>query len=365
MKVLKLFLLLFICNNGFGQKNTTCLLFNKGVVTYVDNSKNVHFAVSFKGDTVIPSKQYENFYFIDTTLIQIHKYPIPEDMKDYKWDSKREEKLLKYFSDYEFDYRKKEVYKQKLKSNNVFFENKYSKRFLLLYYKMPDNTKKGIDNNSNNDAEFKELNVEYQIYLFFTTNNFVTLINIPVFNNEKLERKLDIAMKDIANTVRVSDIGIDLNMLNKQIEYNLINKPLVIIDTINSLEYTIPFWLNTLKVDNIILCGTFPDIDNICNALAFITFEKDKFDSFSAFENKMLHGKTTIKFDKLESKNSKITRYKVIRQTPNGKFICQLLFFDNGSKYGYIGFTATETTYEKNVSRFDEFIESLKFSSKK
>jgi hypothetical protein len=362
MKNLRLLFLIYAFNCAFGQENAINFLFNKGIITYIDNSINANYTVSFKGDTILQSGDLRNVYMVDSVMIQINKFPIPEEMQNFKYDSISEYKLLIHFRDYEFDYMQKEIYRQEIKCHNDFFNNINSKRFLLWYFKVPDDVNTTNEASSGKDSTIvKELVVDYQIFLAFTANFYVTMINVPVFNNENLLSKIESIKTDIANSIRVYASDININALNNQIDYHINKKPFVINDTIRGIKFIVPFWLNISKTDKYDLVGTFPDIDNISNALILAIFHKSNFDSFESFKDKMLLGKGIEHYEKINSFSDSITRYKVIYKSSDGNpFTCQYVFIYLGDNYGFLNFTATANTYEKNIGRFDEFVESIK-----
>ncbi len=361
MKILKLFfLLLFTCNMVWGQKYTSKFLINKDIITYIDNTENCHFAVSFVGDTIIPSEDFKNIFIIDSMMVQIRKYAIPENMSDFRWDPKKEKNLFVKFRDYEFDYMEKEVYQEKLKCQNINFTNKYTKNFLIWYFKVPDKFKEKNQVDQLDSESGKNLVVDYQLFLMFTTNGYITMINMPVFNNEDLSKKIEMIKSEIANSVRIYTGDIDFETLSNQIRFHQEQSPFIINDTINGIELCVPYWLNIENNDKFAMFGAFPDIYNISNAFLFTYFEKSDFNSFNDFKDRLLLGENVRKYEKLISTNKKIERYKVIYHSADTDFICQYVFIDIGELYALVNFTATGNTYEKNVERFNEFLKSIK-----
>jgi len=360
MKILKLSFLLLISSYSFCQESKFGFLLNNGIVTCYDNNENINYAISFKGDTVFEVEDIQNVFVIDSFIIQPKSNPIPDKMINFQYDPVLESKLLLYFKDLEFEYQKKQLFKKKIKCEYEFFNNKFSKKFLLWYYKLP--VEKNKDNGKTFDIESilsEEKNVEYQIYFLFTTNKYVTMINIPLFAGENLNYKIEKIKTEIANSVRNYAANINLNALSSQIKNQILKKPFIINDTNLKIQFTIPFWLNILKNNRYDLFAVFPDIYNVSNSLLMTFFEKSKFDSFSAFENKMIKNENVKSYEKISSSNDKMTRYKTVYITKGNEFSCQYIFINLSNHFGVINFTATKNTYDKNIEKLNEFVDGI------
>ncbi len=379
MKKFSILILIFFCVDTLCQDNKFLInfLFNKGHITYVDNINNAYYTITFKADTVVQVNK-KDLFVMDSSMVQIHNYPILEYMYNYKYDSTMESELLLHFKDYEFDYMQDEVYKVELKAKDIFFNNKNSKRFLIWYFEVPkksnltDTLVQKSDTSIIKEAKVYYKNgkylknktyetpVKYQLYFAFVANSYVSMTNIAVLENEDINKLILRYKTDIANSVRIYDNPINTNVLNNQIINKLSGKDFIINDTLKNFQITIPYWLNITDVTNRYLVGAFPDINNISNSFLMDIYNKSNYDSFEAFKNSFLTNKGVVKYEIIDSKNVKINNYLVYFQASRSMFKCQDIFFDSGKYYGLVIFTATPDTYDKNVSRFNEFKNKIK-----
>ncbi len=360
------------------QTKAQGFLKNDGILTYFDKLYESNFAVSFIGDSVMNVPNFNSIYMIDMkSMVQFTKYPIPYDMKDFMFDSIKEYKLLERMRDYEFDYIQEKSFKQKIECHTEYFTNQYSKRFLIWYYKEPDsipNQKKSwreeVDKERGEPIATYE--ADYQLYLMFTSNNCVVMINYPVFKQENLSFRLDYLKNEVANSVRVFNMNMDAGFLNKQIEHNINKKPLIVKDTFVGIQYEVPYWLNVYEQppwlknfneNKYSLFGTFPDIDNISNALVLTYLNKSRYSSYKEFiDSSTIYEKDVVNFEKISGTEERFDRFKIYSKTKEGyEFTNQYVLFEVGNYYGTIYFTATPGTYDKNVNRFNEFLKSVKF----
>ena len=201
--------------------------------------------------------------------------------------------------------------------------------------------------------KWKVLITDYQLYLTFISGSYVILINIPVFNGWELDDIINIIENDIANSVRIYGMPIDMDFLQKQIMLNQDSVDFVINDTSLQLSFTIPFWLNINAQNRYDLFAAFPDINNISNALCFAFYEKSQYKSFRAFENIILKDKKIEVKGQIQTNDNRITRYEIIDRN-RGVFFGQYIFIKCANYYGMLNFTATETTYDKNIDRLNE-----------
>ncbi|HEY3386827.1 MAG TPA: hypothetical protein VGK46_09975 [Saprospiraceae bacterium] len=368
MKNIGLFILVFLLRSANAQDNPISFLVNEGLLTYVDNTPNTNYTISFVADTFTQSEQASNIFYIDTAMVQFNKFPIPGEMMDMKYDSIGESKLLMHFRDYEFDYMQQEVFARKLDCHSIFFKNQNEKQFLLWYFEFPDdmrNTSPILDlgfeeGDSDSLIAVKELDVDYQLFLAFIANGHVIMLNFPVFNTEPLSDKIESIRSEISQSVRIYGGDINMDALLAQIDHKIRNVPFIIDDSDRGIQFVTPYWLNintSMKYD---LMATFPDIHNISNAMIIILSEKANFGSFKNFENSMLKGKGTKKVEKIEYPKDNISRYKTIYQTDEGhKFICQVVLLNLRDHYGLLNFTSTANTYDQNMTRLDEFVETI------
>jgi hypothetical protein len=297
---------------------------------------------------------------VDSTLIQIVKFPIPDGKYEDKYDSKKEKKLLNYMFKYEYNYLNNDIYSGKLFSKKEFFSNSYGKQFLLWHFKVPEEFSETSTDFQNNDSTiYHELNAKQQLYLTFVENSSVIMINTTLFNEEKLEDKIQL-LKEIANTTRIYAMSININALHWQMKYQQENIPHIINDSASGMVFEIPYWLN-IEEGKYHLTATFPDINNISNAILIAMVDENRFDSYSAFMNHMLKDENTISYEKAECENEILDSFKVVFKSSYGEFVGQRVFLHANNTFAYISFTATEDTHEKNIGRLNDFLKSIKY----
>ena len=95
---------------------------------------------------------------------------------------------------------------------------------------------------------------------------------------------------------------------------------------------------------------------NSAAAVAEINQEQAK-----QLENLKNNANNLLKCEKLVSSNNKIERFIIIDKPENGSFYSQNVFINCGKYYGIINFTATKTTYAKNIEKLNEFVNKLTF----
>lgn len=337
-------------------------LLNKGIVTYIDRTDGGNFAVSFRGDTVSQLEAL-NVYMVDSTMIQITRFRIPEQSIPQKYYPVEERKLLLHFYDYEFGYMQDTVFGRKLDGRKEFFSNENSKQFLLWYFQVPNDLKDGSLPTAEADSStlVATWTVDYQLFLSFVTDDYVTMVNMPVFENEDRLKKIDYLKSYVANSVRVYDGLMSVKALDNQIKHYLKNDRFEIRDSIRRFTMTIPYWLNILEQDKYPLLGVFPDIDNISNALLQNFVRKSAYNSFAAFRDQVLKSKSVKKVRRLTSSTERIERYTLTFVASTGyEFTCQYVFLNMSDHYGILNFTATDETYHRNVGRFNEFVEGIR-----
>ena len=344
-----------------GQEGSRNFLFNKGQVTIVDDLRKGGFSISFKGDT-IQSMEHAGLYMIDSVMIQVSKFKIPQRMGDWKYQPADERKLLDYFADYEFHYQKDTVYAMKLSSRREFFSNRFGKQFQLWHYDLPREWVEKESKKEDVDSASTVYNVASQVFMSFITGEYVTMVNIPVFLGEDKLAKHKYLKGFVANSVRIYEGEISLNALSNQINHHLNGTPFRVTDSTLHFSFVVPEWLNISKQEKYPLMGVFPDQFNISNAMVLAYFDKDRFSSFDDFAARMLQNPGVSSYKRLASGEKKMRRYQVRYVTNEGySFECQHVYLDFGVSYGIINFTATDKTYKLNIDRFNDFVASIRF----
>lgn len=335
------------------------VLFNDGLVTYVDNQKNLNFSISFPGDTLIAT-EIENGYMIDSSMYQMLTFDIPERKLVDKYNARKERKLLEYFMHYEFDYNKNKVFVEDIKLEYENFNNSNGKQFLLWYFKMPESyLGESFSYKENDTTEVIDYFVHYQLYMTFVSNNYVVQVQSPIYDTDSLYDKIQL-LKEISNSVRIYVGSIVINALDEQIRHELENKLFIVRDSSYGVSCTIPYWLNMIE-SKYYLFSNFPDINNVLNTFSLVYVDKDRYSSFLDMKYFMLSGDNVLKYATLSSPNERLHRFYVRNQASYGIFECQFIFFECDDTYGFINYTATKDTYEKNLEKLEEFLNGIDF----
>lgn len=355
----KLLIILFFSFTATMMGQGAGFMFNKGVATYIDDSEGCHFTISFKTDTVKPEPKLPGSYYIDSVFYQIQKYKIPEARMVDKYLPDKEKLLLEYFRDFEFKYQKDTLYegKYEFSPKTEFYTNQYGKQFLLWYYESPEYSDSIYQQNKRYLRD-SSTSVKYQIYTLFIANSACVLLNTFAVDDKEFNERVSLIKNDISNNIRVFYDSIDNRILYKQIASKQNDKPYVLKNKTYGFQIELPFWANVSK-GNYQLNAGFPDIYNITNALELVLFSKTNYPTLSDFVNYIISSKGIVNKLKIENKNPKLNCYEVSRIMNNAKFKCQYVMFETPEKYGLINFTATESTYNINLPRFNEFLDKV------
>jgi len=336
-----------------------------GSYLYIDNSKKAWFTLELKTDTMFHVEN--NMYFFGGKTIQINSIPFNTGKAEGIMGSINAEKnALIQHKKWELNYQKKTL-GVRIKANEEFYFDRNGKPFLIWWYKTPKSTKvplKQIELNLNQNptkesetilgVTEQEFDVTQQLFLDFTVwGNRCISVSIPVLGTETLE-KAKIQLREIANSVNVYGSYIDLGILSerrKKVEKYIYR------DTLNLISLELPDWANVIqspRKDVLIL--TFPEKENIYNAASILATQKTDSLNFQQFINR---GSTkSWENTKIIIENDSLKR--VFYMKNNSEFYCQNVYLKGKSGYCFVNFTATPTTYEYNLNRFNELIDKLK-----
>lgn len=359
--------LYFICLNTFGQntkEQTTFFMSSKNGITYIDNANGSYFTLELPGDS-LKETQVSNAYLVDNNFFQIMKFEYSPKQYSNISDTLKEIELLKFYRENEVEYLEKEVYKQKIEVSEEVFKNKEGKRFYLWYYAMPN-----IKDISDTIILEDESVPIHQLYLSFVCNQYVCGLYTPVIAGEILKDKINI-IKKIAESIDIYGYKIDLNTLYYKLEVQKEGEELQYTDTLRRFEFDVPNWLNIIESESKnYWIATMPDIDNIKNAVLVQSFDKSEFKSFKKFNKEKIldkkigdtsNGSTWMLKKELPTpKNSNGICYKVNMMKGRVMYHCQYLTFEASTAYLIVSFTATENTYERNLPKFQKFVEGIR-----
>ncbi len=326
----------------------------------VDNSKDNWYTIEIKADTLFQNEDNRIIYD-KKKLLQINVIPFSEILPNPVKSISIPEALQSY-KKWELDYQRKSL-QAKLKSGEEFYYRD-DKPFVIWWYKNPPETKKNTSDNIGIEYDFetgtyvgvKKLNVTHMLYLNFSVYGRRNVaLTIPVFEDEILQDEID-KLKDVANSVRVYGGNIDIDVL---VDRKHLKENYVLRDRLNLLELEVPDWLNVIRPPNVNrFCATFPERYEVVNAMIIVWEYKSDSLSFDDFINrtKVLHEKRPNY--RLIEKNDSTLKY--FNTSENGWFHQQNVYMKGDSIYCLINFTATENTYDYNITRFEEIIRNLK-----
>ena len=335
---------------------------NDNTNLFIDNSRNIWYTIEIKTDTLFPIEK--NVFFVDNKTMQIISLGFDNQNPRGTMGSEIAEKYaLQGHKKWELDYQRKTIGK-KLKNKEEFFYNKAGKPFLIWWYENPKKWKgkeRTIEVYLTNDSidiendDAIELNCTHQLYMNFVIHgNILNSLSIPVLENENLQNEIE-KLKNIANSLNVYGNYIDLKILSERIN----NPNYIFRDSLNLIEIEIPSWLNIcVSPHKTLFSASFPEKDNITNAVAIIWELKSNFESFTDFKNKLIAKDPDINSLKMINKEKNKEQYFYTKN--NGWFHCQNIFIEGENVYCYINFVATTTTYTYNLKKFYELVDIVK-----
>ena len=326
---------------------------------FIDNSYGSWHTLEIKADTLY--RVQDNIYVMGIEPVQIGTIKIQDIYKNNIIGSPKEEKAaLLAYKKWEFNYQKETIGKN-LKSGEEFFTNKNGKQFLIWWLEVPK-TMEGnrtveiepIDKSKNNSNLTR---ATHQLFLNFTTlGKAYGTFTISVFKEEKLSDKIQ-QLKQIANSLNMYGSYIDLDFLIQKVgsKNNVAFK-----DSLNLIEIKVPEWLNVYQSGyNSVFTASFPEKDNIINAVSVFWVEKGKWLSpnFQGFIDIFSQSQG---FENIKQIKKEKDYYRFSYTANDNYFYGQCVFIESENVYCWVNFVATETTYNFNLGRFNELLQNIK-----
>jgi len=267
-----------------------------------------------------------------------------------------EKKVLQAYRDKELLYFE-EFSKQKLKVKEEFFTNTDGKLFFLFSIDIP------LDKVNTDEDYLKRLNI-----LCFIVNDTMSTISFPLFKSEDEVEKAAY-IKTLTESVSIFPSNIDIDFLRRRV-LNKHNEDLVVDYEKAHFSFVVPDYLNVAKSnDETLWSATFPDVDNIKNAIVIRMIKKeDGYESFEEFNKDVLpQGKsgeedgqmTLLLKEELENIgviNGKSVKFQWIPKGFTRMYHSKKVTFETKTHYCLVMFNATPDTYEGNIKRFDAFL---------
>ena len=178
---------------------------------------------------------------------------------------------------------------------------------------------------------------------------------------------------DSAKVIRKTfDTYDELRNMQKEEEIDI----LTYLDSTFNYQVQIPNWLN-LKETGMTYAwgGTLPAVEMIENAIMITAYEKKEYKSFMDFRKyiveDLVFGKPTswsdshIFYGKKELGKYKNIgyAYKVYWIYQNLMYHCKYILVETETAYLWIQFISTPETFEKNIDKFEEFMNGFKITN--
>ena len=340
---------------------------------FIDNTTNCWFTIEINTDTLV---QIQNdIFYADNKIIQIISSQFGIQLLNGQFvniigNQNAEKRILRAHKKWELDYQQKAF--GGLKNKGEIFYGKENKPFSIWWIENPKNWRgekigfktkiqyEDFDSNNEDPSEFiitqEKRKSTHQVWLDFMIHGKTCIsISIPVLDDESLLEEI-VKLKQIANSLNVYGHYIDPKILFERID----NPNYIFKDSLNLIEFEVPKWLNITAntgTTKDAIYGTFPEKDNITNAVGIVWRAKSDSLAFNKSKNHYLgnvdKGSLTI-----ISKEKNKEQYFFTRD--NGWFHCQTIFIEGENAFCMITFTATESTYQYNLKRFYDLIDKIK-----
>lgn len=368
IKTIKTFLLLLIITNLKAQSDDQIMQLTYNLdtsVVFIDNSPYNWYTIEIKTDTLIQLEN--NIYFFNGKTMQINSVQFDNGkLGGVKGSKVAEEFALESHKKWELNYQKKTL-RKRLKNDKLLYYNSNGKPFLIWWFKTPKSKKipeREIEfeyksgESEITDSTTIEFDVKYQLFLDFVIHgNTSVSITIPVLENESLDNEIEV-LKKIANTLNVYGGPIDLRVLSTRLDNH---NAYTFQDSLKKVSVQLPDWFNVTQTpyEKNVIIGTLPEKDNIYNSIGLVIRSVSDSIAYANFSNRNnLLSNPKINNVKVITDNDKEWRYFCTKN--DGYFYCDEIFIRKGDFLFYINFTATETTYDFNKEKLNEFIELVK-----
>ena len=335
------------------------------VVVFINNSPRNWYTLNFETDTIVHVDY--NMLFFNGKPLQIISIQF-DNGKPFgvKGSKASEEYVLKSHKKWELDHHRKILGKRRLRNDELLFQNENGKPFLAWWFELPKNekipTKEIVINTSESliDDDLPELvlNASHQLFLGFVVHgNTHVSLSLPVLENEQLEEEIK-KLKRLANTLNVFGSEIDLEVLLWRLKNQ---RPYVFRDSLNLVSISLPEWFNVVKspFGKNYIAGTCPEKDNIYNSIGLaISYCSENFERSNFFDREKELKNPRRDFIKILTDEDYEWRY--FYTSNEGYFHSENVYIKTDELYFFVNFTATETTYEFNKNRFEEFLKLLR-----
>lgn len=150
---------------------------------------------------------------------------------------------------------------------------------------------------------------------------------------------------------------------------------LTYVDSTFNFQVIVPNWLHLFEGGIYAWGGTLPPVEGIENAIVIKSFDKKVYKSLKAFKKYIVEdfvfGQSAIwnnshkfmgKKDLGKYKNIG-DAYKVYWMSGKLMYHCKYILLETKTAYLWIDFTSTQETFDKNIDKFDEFMNGFKVTN--
>ncbi|MCH2196516.1 hypothetical protein [Kordia sp.] len=353
---------------GFSQNDSQASLQPAQDVYFMKGSDGFHYI----NDQYFYTMKFlgENVEYMDNGAFKIQDHLITLIETDYDTSIynntkgiEEEKRVLQAYKDVELKYFE-EFSEQKMTVKEEFFSNKDGKLFYLFSMDIP------LDKVNTDEDYLKRMNI-----LCFIVNDKMATISFPLFKSEN-EAEKTAYIKALTESVAIFPANIDIDFLRRRV-LNKDNEDLVVDVVEANVSFVVPDYLNVVNSnDPMLWSASFPDVNNVKNAVVIRMTEKTEFDSLEAFNKEILpqgkmgedDGRMTLllkeELQNIGEINGKSMRLQYMPKGTMRLYHAKKMTFETKTHYGLVMFNATPDTYEGNVKRFDEFLKTFKIQTK-
>ncbi|GGG20700.1 hypothetical protein GCM10011344_21740 [Dokdonia pacifica] len=337
------------------EENAPEIYFMKGDGGHHYINNEIFYTMKFPGEDV----QYMDNGAFKTNdyIINIINAPYDTDAYHNGKSIEEEKAVLTTFKASEVN-NMREALQMEIPSSEEFFTNEEGKLFYLFNYGIPE---------SKVNLEEDYLSKIY--ILCFIVNDTMATISFPLFSSENEEDKLAY-IKTVSETVDIFPATISMNFLRQRIMHTS-EDPISINYEGANFKFIVPDYLNVIDSQSETQWyASFPDVNNVKNAVVINITNKSNYKSFKAFNDEVMprgkigesDGNYTLllkeELSNIGAFNGESYRMQYMLKSMQ-MYHSKKVSFQTKNYYGIILFNATTETYAKNIDRFDAFLEGF------
>ncbi|MGH1383199.1 hypothetical protein [Kordia sp.] len=322
---------------------------------YINN--NINYTMKFLGENV--DYMEGGAFKIQDHLITLIETDYDTSVYNNSKGVAEQKQVLQAYKDSQLKYFE-EFSEQKMNFKEEFFSNKDGKLFYLFSIDIP------LDKVNTEEDYLQKMNI-----LCFVVNDKLSTISFPLFKSEDEVEKAAY-IKALTESVAIFPSKIDIDFLRRRV-LNEKDEDLVVNYENEHFQFTVPDYLNVIEMNAVtIWSASFPDVNNVKNAVVIRMVKKEAYESLKAFNKDVFpQGKMGDEDDRMKlllkeelentgEINGKSMRFQYMPKGTMRLYHAKKVTFETKTHYVMIMFNATPSTYEGNVKRFDAFLETFK-----